>query len=151
MFLYLIVQYHKKMEKLRNDLPYEIDGTVYKVNSFTQQDTLGIRSRSPRWAIAGKFKAQQVTTVIDSIDVQVGRTGAITPVARLKSVQVGGVTVTNATLHNQDEIDRKDIHVGDTVLVERAGDVIPKIVKVIIEKRPKNTRKYHILVKMNWI
>ena len=139
-----ILEYHHDMESTRNDLPYEIDGTVYKVNSFAQQDTLGIRSRSPRWAIAGKFKAQQVTTVIENIDVQVGRTGAITPVARLRSVQVGGVTVTNATLHNQDEIDRKDIRIGDTVLIERAGDVIPKIVKVIIDKRPKKTEKYQI-------
>ena len=137
-------KYHNEMESKRNDLPYEIDGTVYKVNSFSQQETLGIRSRSPRWAIAGKFKAQQVTTIIENIDVQVGRTGAITPVARLKPVQVGGVMVTNATLHNQDEIDRKDIHIGDTVLIERAGDVIPKIVKVIIEKRPQNTEKYKI-------
>jgi len=139
-----IVQYHHKMEKLRNDLPYEIDGTVYKVNSIVQQESLGVRSRSPRWAIAGKFKAQQVTTIIKNIDVQVGRTGAITPVARLQPVQVGGVTVTNATLHNQDEIDRKDIRIGDTVLIERAGDVIPKVVKVIIDKRPQNTEIFQI-------
>jgi len=139
-----IVKYHTEMEAMRNDLPYEVDGTVYKVNSLSQQETLGERSRSPRWAIAGKFKAQQVTTIIENIDVQVGRTGAITPVARLKSVQVGGVTVTNATLHNQDEIDRKDIRIGDTVLIERAGDVIPKVVKVIIEKRQQNSEKYQI-------
>ena len=105
-----------------------------KVDSYSLQNTLGSRSRSPRWAIAGKFKAQQVTTIIENIEVQVGRTGAITPVARLKPVQVGGVTVTNSTLHNQDEIDRKDIRIGDTVLIERAGDVIPKIVKVIDRK-----------------
>ncbi len=139
-----IFEYHQKMEKKRNDIPYEIDGTVFKVNLIALQNTLGIRSRSPRWAIAGKFKAQQVTTVLKDIEVQVGRTGAITPVARLKPIQVGGVTVTNATLHNQDEIDRKDIRVGDTVLIERAGDVIPKIVKVIINKRPHNTKTFQI-------
>jgi DNA ligase (NAD+) len=139
-----ILKYHHDMESKRNNLPYDIDGTVYKVNSFSQQKTLGVRSRSPRWAISGKFKAQQVTTIVENINVQVGRTGAITPVARLEPVQVGGVTVTNATLHNQDEIDRKDIRIGDTVLVERAGDVIPKIVKAIIEKRPQKTDKYQI-------
>jgi len=139
-----IINYHRDMELIRNDIPYEIDGTVIKVDSYSLQNTLGSRSRSPRWAIAGKFKAQQVTTIIENIEVQVGRTGAITPVARLKPVQVGGVTVTNSTLHNQDEIDRKDIRIGDTVLIERSGDVIPKIVKVIEEKRPLNTQKFTI-------
>jgi len=139
-----ILKYHNEMELKRNELPYEIDGTVFKVNSYSLQETLGIRSRSPRWAIAGKFKAQQVTSVIENIEVQIGRTGAITPVARLKPVQVGGVMVTNSTLHNQDEIDRKDIRIGDTVLIERAGDVIPKIVKVIKEKRPANTQRFTI-------
>jgi len=139
-----IVDYHDGLELKRNYLPYEIDGTVFKVNSYSLQETLGVRSRSPRWAIAGKFKAQQVTSVIENIEVQVGRTGAITPVARLKPVQVGGVTVTNSTLHNQDEIDRKDIRIGDTVLVERAGDVIPKIVKVIKENRHVDSEKFTI-------
>ena len=100
------------------------------------RDILGTRSRSPRWAIAGKFKAQQATTVILDIEVQVGRTGAVTPVARLKPVEISGVTVSNATLHNQDEIEKKDIRIGDTVFLERAGDVIPKVVKVVMEKRP---------------
>ena len=139
-----IIGYHEQLENRRNDLDYEIDGTVFKVNSYSLRESLGIRSRSPRWAIAGKFKAQQVTTIIENIEVQVGRTGAITPVARLKPVQVGGVTVTNSTLHNQDEIDRKDIRVGDTVLLERAGDVIPRIVKVISEKRPNNAARFTI-------
>jgi DNA ligase (NAD+) len=130
------VMYYEEMELMRNNLPYEIDGTVLKVNSFRHQDILGTRSRSPRWAIAGKFKAQQATSVILDIDVQVGRTGAVTPVARLKPVEVGGVTVSNATLHNQDEIKKKDIRIGDTVFLERAGDVIPKVVKVVLEKRP---------------
>ncbi len=139
-----ILAYHKKMEALRNDLPYEIDGTVIKINSITQRERLGIRSRSPRWAIAGKFPAQQVTTVVENIVASVGRTGAITPVANLQPVFVGGVTVTNATLHNQDEINRLDVRVGDTVLVERAGDVIPKIVQVISDKRPAETTSYNL-------
>ena len=130
------VLYYEEMELKRNELPYEIDGTVLKVNSFYNQDILGTRSRSPRWAIAGKFKAQQATTIILDIEVQVGRTGAVTPVARLKPVEISGVTVSNATLHNQDEIEKKDIRIGDTVFLERAGDVIPKVVKVVMEKRP---------------
>ncbi len=130
------ILYYEKMELMRNSLPYEIDGTVLKVNSFHSQKILGTRSRSPRWAIAGKFRAQQATTVIIDIEVQVGRTGAITPVARLKPVEISGVTVSNATLHNKDEIEKKDIRIGDTVFLERAGDVIPKVVKVVMEKRP---------------
>ena len=139
-----IISYHRELEEKRNDLPYEIDGTVFKINNYNEREKLGSRSRSPRWAIAGKFKAQQATTVINDIDVQVGRTGALTPVAKLNPVYVAGVTVTNATLHNQDEIDRKDIRIGDTVLIERAGDVIPKVVKVITEKRPNGTKPFQI-------
>jgi len=138
------IQIHKNLESERNEFPYEIDGSVIKVNSISLRNELGERSRSPRWAIAGKFKSQQVTTVINDIFASVGRTGAITPVAKLEPVEVGGVTVTNATLHNQDEIDRKDIRIGDTVLIERSGDVIPKVIKVIQEKRPKNTKGYHL-------
>jgi len=139
-----LATYHKELEIKRNNLPYEIDGTVFKVNHYTKREQLGARSRSPRWAIAGKFKAQQTTTVIKDIDVQVGRTGALTPVAKLEPVHISGVTVTNATLHNQDEINRKDIRIGDTVLIERAGDVIPKVVQVILEKRPKHLTPFII-------
>ncbi len=127
---------HNELETRRNSLPYEIDGSVIKVNDYALQEELGIRSRSPRWAIAGKFKAQQETTLIEDIILSVGRTGAVTPVAKLKPVKVGGVIVSNVTLHNQDEIDRKDIRIDDTVLIQRAGDVIPQVVKVITEKRP---------------
>ncbi len=139
-----MLTYHTGMGKKRESLPYEIDGTVFKVNSLNQQDVLGIRSRTPRWAIAGKFEAQQATTVVESIAASLGRTGAVTPVANLKAVVVGGVTVTHATLHNQDEIDRKDIRIGDTVLIQRAGDVIPKVISVIKDKRKKNAKKYRL-------
>jgi len=138
------IQFHKELEGARNEFPYEIDGSVIKVNSLPIRNKLGTRSRSPRWAIAGKFKAQQVTTVIKDIFPSVGRTGAVTPVARLEPVEVGGVTVTNATLHNQDEIDRKDIRIGDTVIIERSGDVIPKVIKVIQEKRTNDAKSYHL-------
>ena len=138
------IDFHKKLETKRNEFPYEIDGSVIKVNSLSLQDELGARSRSPRWAIAGKFRAQQVTTIINGIFASVGRTGAVTPVARLEPVEVGGVTVTNATLHNQDEIDRKDIRIGDTVIIERSGDVIPKVIKVVQEKRTKDVKVYHL-------
>ena len=134
-----LLGYYGKAEKFRNELEYDIDGVVFKVNSFAHQDELGVRSRSPRWAIAGKLKSQQVTTKILNIEVSLGRTGAVTPVAKLEPVSVGGVVVSNATLHNQDEIDRKDVRIGDTVLIQRAGDVIPEVVKVILEKRQKGS------------
>ena len=139
-----MVAFHRNLEAKRDSLPYEIDGTVFKVNAINQRNALGIRSRSPRWAIAGKFKAQQATTLVQNIIPSVGRAGAVTPVARLEPVNVGGVVVTNATLHNQDEIDRKDVRVGDTVLIQRAGDVIPEVVKVIPAKRPPETKAYQL-------
>lgn len=139
-----MVAFHRNLEAKRDSLPYEIDGTVFKVNAINQRNALGIRSRSPRWAIAGKFKAQQATTLVQNIIPSVGRTGAVTPVARLEPVNVGGVVVTNATLHNQDEINRKDVRVGDTVLIQRAGDVIPEVVKVILAKRPPETKTYQL-------
>ena len=132
------VSYHKKLEDKRFGLPYDIDGMVIKVDDLSLQHKLGATSRSPRWAIAYKFKSLQETTRIEKIDVQVGRMGTLTPVAHLEPVNVGGVTVSRATLHNEDEIRRKDIRIHDTVLVQRAGDVIPEIVKVIPEKRTGN-------------
>ncbi len=127
---------------IRPRLPYEIDGVVHKVNAFSLQDKLGFVSRAPRWAIARKFPAQEKMTTVLDIDVQVGRTGALTPVARLAPVFVGGVTVTNVTLHNEEEVHRKDVRVGDTVVVRRAGDVIPEIVSVVLDKRPNNTVQF---------
>ncbi|MCZ6464661.1 MAG: NAD-dependent DNA ligase LigA [Proteobacteria bacterium] len=139
-----VVALHERLLAARETLPVEIDGTVAKVNRLGLQDELGELSRSPRWAIAYKFPPQQAETVVEGIEAQVGRTGALTPVAKLRPVQVGGVTVSNASLHNQDEIERKDVRVRDTVVVQRAGDVIPQIVRVLLEKRRGRPRRYRL-------
>jgi len=130
-----LVDFHQRMGQARDALPYDIDGVVYKVNSLAAQRQLGFVTREPRWAVAHKYPAQEQLTTVQAIEVQVGRTGKLTPVAKLAPVFVGGVTVTNATLHNEDEARRKDVRVGDTVVVRRAGDVIPEVVSVIVEKR----------------
>ena len=137
-----LLAYYRTIGSKRESLPYEIDGVVYKVNDLAAQNELGFVSRAPRFAVAHKYPAQEMMTEVLDIDVQVGRTGAITPVARLKPVFVGGVTVTNATLHNEDEVRRKDVHIGDFVIVRRSGDVIPEVVSVVKEKRPAKVQPF---------
>jgi len=137
-----LIKNYDEVEKKRTKLDFDIDGIVYKVNDFTLQKRLGYVANAPRWAIAHKFSSNKAISEIKDIDIQIGRTGALTPVAKIKPINIGGVLVSNATLHNEDEINRKDIRVGDTVTVERAGDVIPHILSVDIKKRPKNSKKF---------
>ena len=136
--------YHAEIGRMRDSLDHDIDGVVFKLNDFAAREIVGQVSRAPRWALAYKFPAQEALTRVAGIDVQVGRTGTLTPVARLDPVEVGGVTVTNATLHNQDEIDRKDVRVGDTVWVRRAGDVIPEVIRVVPEHRPEGAEPFRL-------
>lgn len=137
-----LLTFYRQIDAKRAELPFDIDGIVYKVNSLALQDALGFISRAPRFALAHKFPAEEMRTLLEGIEIQVGRTGALTPVARLKPVFVGGVTVTNATLHNEDEIHRKDVRIGDTVIVRRAGDVIPEVLAPVLELRPEGAQQF---------
>ena len=139
-----LVAYYQRIGARRASLPFDIDGVVYKLDDYAGQEQMGFVSRAPRWAIAHKFPAEEQATTVEAIDVQIGRTGAVTPVARLAPVQVGGVTVTNASLHNADQVARLDVRVGDTVIVRRAGDVIPEVVRVIPERRPAGTKPWQM-------
>jgi len=143
-----LIEFHADIAGKRDALPFDIDGVVYKVDSLALQQQLGFKSREPRWACAHKYPAQEQTTVLRDIDVQVGRTGKLTPVAKLEPVFVGGTTVSNATLHNQSEIDRKDVRIGDTVIVRRAGDVIPEVVGIVAEKRPPKAERYDLYARL---
>ncbi|HJV61937.1 MAG TPA: NAD-dependent DNA ligase LigA [Albitalea sp.] len=144
-----LVEFHRRIGARRDSLPFDIDGVVYKVNSRALQQRLGFVSREPRWAVAHKYPAQEQMTTLLDIDVQVGRTGKLTPVAKLTPVFVGGTTVSNATLHNQDEIERKDVRIGDTVIVRRAGDVIPEVVGVVLDKRPAGAQPFDLVQRLH--
>ena len=144
-----LTAYHQRIAARRDALPFDIDGVVYKLDDRAQQAQLGFKSREPRWAVAHKYPAQEQTTLLQDIDVQVGRTGKLTPVAKLQPVFVGGTTVSNATLHNQDEIDRKDVRIGDTVIVRRAGDVIPEVVGAVLDKRPADARPFDLYERLD--
>jgi NAD-dependent DNA ligase (contains BRCT domain type II) len=137
-----LIKNYNEIEKLRTNLDFDIDGIVYKVNEFVLQKRLGNVANAPRWAVAHKFSSNKAVSQITDIEIQIGRTGAMTPVAKIKPINIGGVLVSNATLHNEDEINRKDIRIGDTVTVERAGDVIPHILTVDLIKRPKLSSKF---------